>query len=91
MRVRVCVCGGGGVCSRETLSKSVDLLQQSCYFRVFVFLRTESGIVKFTQRLSLKDKHCKEDRSLSSRPPVYRRRSLSVDWYHNIYINNSIR
>ncbi|RXN02234.1 ankyrin repeat and fibronectin type-III domain-containing 1-like protein [Labeo rohita] len=42
--------------------------------------RTESGIVKFTQRLSLKDKHCKEDRSLSSRPPAYRRRSLSVDW-----------
>ncbi|XP_052452578.1 ankyrin repeat and fibronectin type-III domain-containing protein 1 isoform X1 [Carassius gibelio] len=42
--------------------------------------RTESGIVKFTQRLSLKDKHCKEDRSQSSRPPAYRRRSLSVDW-----------
>lgn len=51
---------------------------------MFVFLRTESGIVKFTQRLSLKDKHCKEDRSQSSRPPAYRRRSLSVDWYHNI-------
>ncbi|XP_017209464.1 ankyrin repeat and fibronectin type-III domain-containing protein 1 isoform X2 [Danio rerio] len=43
--------------------------------------RTESGIVKLTQRLSLKDKHCsKEDRSLQSRPPAYRRRSLSVDW-----------
>ncbi|XP_048029749.1 ankyrin repeat and fibronectin type-III domain-containing protein 1 isoform X3 [Megalobrama amblycephala] len=42
--------------------------------------RTESGIVKLTQRLSLKDKHCKEDRSLTSRPPAYRRRSLSVDW-----------
>ncbi|XP_016327393.1 ankyrin repeat and fibronectin type-III domain-containing protein 1-like [Sinocyclocheilus anshuiensis] len=42
--------------------------------------RTESGIVKFTQRRSLKDKHCKEDRSQSSRPPAYRRRSLSVDW-----------
>ncbi|XP_077075368.1 ankyrin repeat and fibronectin type-III domain-containing protein 1 isoform X2 [Siphateles boraxobius] len=42
--------------------------------------RTESGIVKLTQRLSLKDKHCKEDRSLPSRPPAYRRRSLSVDW-----------
>ncbi len=55
---------------------------------MFVFLRTESGIVKFTQRLSLKDKHCKEDRSLSARPPAYRRRSLSVDWYHNIYINS---
>ncbi|XP_026114126.1 ankyrin repeat and fibronectin type-III domain-containing protein 1 isoform X1 [Carassius auratus] len=41
--------------------------------------RAESGIVKFTQRLSLKDKHCK-DRSQSSRPPAYRRRSLSVDW-----------
>ncbi|KAG1944500.1 ankyrin repeat and fibronectin type-III domain-containing protein [Pimephales promelas] len=42
--------------------------------------RTESGIVKLTQRLSLKDKHSKEDRSLPSRPPAYRRRSLSVDW-----------
>ncbi|XP_067291110.1 ankyrin repeat and fibronectin type-III domain-containing protein 1 isoform X2 [Pseudorasbora parva] len=42
--------------------------------------RTESGIVKLTQRLSLKDKHCKEERSLPSRPPAYRRRSLSVDW-----------
>ncbi|XP_043082106.1 ankyrin repeat and fibronectin type-III domain-containing protein 1 [Puntigrus tetrazona] len=42
--------------------------------------RTESGIVKFTQRLSLKDKHCKEERSLPTRPPAYRRRSLSVDW-----------
>ncbi|XP_055037352.2 ankyrin repeat and fibronectin type-III domain-containing protein 1 isoform X3 [Misgurnus anguillicaudatus] len=42
--------------------------------------RGESGIVKLTQRLSLKDKHCKDDRSLQSRPPAYRRRSLSVDW-----------
>ncbi|XP_051543366.1 ankyrin repeat and fibronectin type-III domain-containing protein 1 isoform X2 [Myxocyprinus asiaticus] len=42
--------------------------------------RSESGIVKLTQRLSLKDKHLKEDRSLQSRPLAYRRRSLSVDW-----------
>ncbi|XP_056593915.1 ankyrin repeat and fibronectin type-III domain-containing protein 1 isoform X1 [Triplophysa dalaica] len=41
--------------------------------------RSESGIVKLTQRLSLKDKHCK-DINLQSRTPAYRRRSLSVDW-----------
>lgn len=54
---------------------------------VFVCLFcSESGIVKLTQRLSLKDKHCK-DINLQSRTPAYRRRSLSVDWYKPFCIN----
>eukprot|EP00064_Thunnus_orientalis_P007862 superscaffoldBa00000897_g7884 len=42
--------------------------------------RSESGISKFTHRLSLKERPSKAEKTTSDRPPSYRRRSLSVDW-----------
>ncbi|XP_076842957.1 ankyrin repeat and fibronectin type-III domain-containing protein 1 isoform X2 [Brachyhypopomus gauderio] len=42
--------------------------------------RMDSGIVRLTQRLSLKDRPCKQEKSLQHTSPTYRRRSLSVDW-----------
>ncbi|KAF3704505.1 Ankyrin repeat and fibronectin type-III domain-containing protein 1 [Channa argus] len=42
--------------------------------------KTESGISKFTHRLSLKERPAKAEKTSSGRPSSYRRRSLSVDW-----------
>ncbi|KAM7381773.1 hypothetical protein PAMA_012562 [Pampus argenteus] len=42
--------------------------------------KPESGISKFTHRLSLKERPAKAANSTPDRPPSYRRRSLSVDW-----------
>ncbi|XP_078793470.1 ankyrin repeat and fibronectin type-III domain-containing protein 1 [Oryzias latipes] len=42
--------------------------------------KSESGISKFTHRLSLKERSAKTEKTSSSRPSSYRRRSLSVDW-----------
>ncbi|XP_023196155.1 ankyrin repeat and fibronectin type-III domain-containing protein 1-like isoform X1 [Xiphophorus maculatus] len=41
--------------------------------------RSESGISKFTHRLSLKERPAKAEKTSSERPLSYRRRSLSVD------------
>ncbi|XP_072535282.1 ankyrin repeat and fibronectin type-III domain-containing protein 1 isoform X2 [Salminus brasiliensis] len=41
--------------------------------------RLDSGIVRLTQRLSLKDRQWKQDKSLPCTTPAYRRRSLSLD------------
>ncbi|XP_028332922.1 ankyrin repeat and fibronectin type-III domain-containing protein 1 isoform X2 [Gouania willdenowi] len=42
--------------------------------------KLESGIYKFTHRLSLKERLAKKEKSSLDRPTSYRRRSLSVDW-----------
>ncbi|XP_029954749.1 ankyrin repeat and fibronectin type-III domain-containing protein 1 [Salarias fasciatus] len=42
--------------------------------------KSESGISKFTHRLSLKERPAKAEKTSADRPPSYRRRSLSVDW-----------
>ncbi|XP_069011849.1 ankyrin repeat and fibronectin type-III domain-containing protein 1 isoform X1 [Embiotoca jacksoni] len=42
--------------------------------------KSESGISKFTHRLSLKERPAKAEKTSLDRPPSYRRRSLSVDW-----------
>ncbi|KAL6095149.1 uncharacterized protein ACO6RY_16409 [Pungitius sinensis] len=42
--------------------------------------KSESGISKFTHRLSLKERVAKAEKTSTDRPPSYRRRSLSVDW-----------
>ncbi|XP_037134366.1 uncharacterized protein LOC119138444 isoform X1 [Syngnathus acus] len=42
--------------------------------------KSESGISKFTHRLSLKERPAKAEKSASERAHSYRRRSLSVDW-----------
>ncbi|XP_035386321.1 ankyrin repeat and fibronectin type-III domain-containing protein 1 isoform X2 [Electrophorus electricus] len=42
--------------------------------------RVNSGLVRLTQRLSLKDRPWKQEKSLLRSSPIYRRRSLSVDW-----------
>lgn len=42
--------------------------------------RPESGISRFTHRLSLKERGAKAEKPSSDRPLSYRRRSLSVDW-----------
>nr|XP_014346428.1 PREDICTED: ankyrin repeat and fibronectin type-III domain-containing protein 1-like [Latimeria chalumnae] len=42
-------------------------------------IRSESGISKFTQRLSLKDKHIKSKNAVNEQP-AFRQRSLSFDW-----------
>ncbi|TNN56547.1 hypothetical protein EYF80_033273 [Liparis tanakae] len=47
---------------------------------VFGGQRSESGISKFTHRLSLKERVAKAEKSSAERPSSYRRRSLSVDW-----------
>uniref|UniRef100_A0AAV2LI71 Uncharacterized protein n=1 Tax=Knipowitschia caucasica TaxID=637954 RepID=A0AAV2LI71_KNICA len=41
--------------------------------------KSESGISKFTHRLSLKERPYKAEKN-RDRPASYRRRSLSVDW-----------
>ncbi|XP_056153692.1 ankyrin repeat and fibronectin type-III domain-containing protein 1 isoform X2 [Lampris incognitus] len=42
--------------------------------------KPESGISKFTHRLSLKERPAKAEKTARDRPPSYRRRSLSLDW-----------
>ncbi|XP_059180611.1 ankyrin-repeat and fibronectin type III domain-containing 1 [Centropristis striata] len=42
--------------------------------------KSESGISKFTHRLSLKERVNKAEKTSTERPSSYRRRSLSVDW-----------
>nr|XP_023674981.1 ankyrin repeat and fibronectin type-III domain-containing protein 1-like isoform X2 [Paramormyrops kingsleyae] len=44
--------------------------------------KLESGISKFTQRLSLKDRQLKPEKTALDRTLLYRRRSLSLDWAH---------
>ncbi|KAI9536642.1 hypothetical protein NQZ68_031716 [Dissostichus eleginoides] len=46
---------------------------------VFMALKSESGISKLTNRLSLKDRVAKAEKTSTNRPPSYRRRSLSLD------------
>ncbi|XP_029102352.1 ankyrin repeat and fibronectin type-III domain-containing protein 1 [Scleropages formosus] len=53
--------------------------------------KTESGISKFTQRLSLKDRHLKPEKTAVDRPFSYRRRSLSLDWVHSPKMTQQMR
>ncbi|KAJ8245800.1 hypothetical protein GJAV_G00260450 [Gymnothorax javanicus] len=53
--------------------------------------RPESGISKFTQRLSLKDRQAKSDKNAQDRPPSYRRRSLSLDWAESSKMTQQMR
>lgn len=52
----------------------------SFWFLLLISLRPESGISKFTHRLSLKERGAKAEKTSLDRPLSYRRRSLSVDW-----------
>ncbi|XP_028991252.1 ankyrin repeat and fibronectin type-III domain-containing protein 1 isoform X2 [Betta splendens] len=53
--------------------------------------KTESGISKFTHRLSLKERPAKAEKTSSGRPPSYRRRSLSVDWADSAKMTQPMR
>ncbi|XP_069036950.1 ankyrin repeat and fibronectin type-III domain-containing protein 1 isoform X3 [Lepisosteus oculatus] len=53
--------------------------------------KPESGISKFTQRLSLKDRQTKPEKTGGERPPPYRRRSLSLDWCDSPKMTQQIR
>ncbi|CAB1443949.1 unnamed protein product, partial [Pleuronectes platessa] len=51
----------------------------------------ESGISKFTHRLSLKERPAKTEKTSSDRPPSYRRRSLSLDWADSAKMTQPMR
>uniref|UniRef100_A0A1A8FYA0 Ankyrin repeat and fibronectin type-III domain-containing protein 1-like n=4 Tax=Nothobranchius korthausae TaxID=1143690 RepID=A0A1A8FYA0_9TELE len=53
--------------------------------------KSESGISKFTHRLSLKERPSKSEKTSSDRPPSYRRRSLSVDWADSAKMTQPMR
>ncbi|XP_005748523.1 uncharacterized protein ankfn1b isoform X3 [Pundamilia nyererei] len=53
--------------------------------------KSESGISKFTHRLSLKERPAKAEKTSSERPPSYRRRSLSVDWADSAKMTQPMR
>ncbi|KAM7370905.1 hypothetical protein PAMP_010415 [Pampus punctatissimus] len=53
--------------------------------------KLESGISKFTHRLSLKERPAKAANSTPDRPPSYRRRSLSVDWADSAKMTQPMR
>nr|XP_019938403.1 PREDICTED: uncharacterized protein LOC109626711 [Paralichthys olivaceus] len=53
--------------------------------------KLESGITKFTHRLSLKERPAKTEKTSSDRPPSYRRRSLSVDWADSAKMTQPMR
>ncbi|XP_035261553.1 ankyrin repeat and fibronectin type-III domain-containing protein 1 isoform X2 [Anguilla anguilla] len=53
--------------------------------------KPESGISKFTQRLSLKDRQAKPEKNALDRPPSYRRRSLSLDWAESSKMTQQMR
>ncbi|XP_047233308.1 uncharacterized protein LOC124875292 isoform X2 [Girardinichthys multiradiatus] len=52
--------------------------------------KSESGISKFTHRLSLKERPAKAGKT-SDRPSSYRRRSLSVDWADSAKVTQPMR
>ncbi|KAM3859677.1 ankyrin repeat and fibronectin type-III domain-containing protein 1 [Diretmus argenteus] len=53
--------------------------------------RSESGISKFTHRLSLKERPAKAEKAALERPPSYRRRSLSLDWADSAKMTQPMR
>ncbi|KAJ8364191.1 hypothetical protein SKAU_G00130220 [Synaphobranchus kaupii] len=53
--------------------------------------KPESGISKFTHRLSLKDRQAKPEKTALDRPPSYRRRSLSLDWAESPKMTQQMR
>ncbi|XP_049916701.1 ankyrin repeat and fibronectin type-III domain-containing protein 1 isoform X1 [Epinephelus moara] len=53
--------------------------------------KSESGISKFTHRLSLKERVAKTDKTSTDRPQSYRRRSLSVDWADSAKMTQPMR
>ncbi|XP_034049791.1 ankyrin repeat and fibronectin type-III domain-containing protein 1 [Thalassophryne amazonica] len=53
--------------------------------------KLESGISKFTHRLSLKERSTKVDKATLNRPTSYRRRSLSVDWAETAKMTQPMR
>nr|XP_040032646.1 ankyrin repeat and fibronectin type-III domain-containing protein 1 isoform X3 [Gasterosteus aculeatus aculeatus]XP_040032647.1 ankyrin repeat and fibronectin type-III domain-containing protein 1 isoform X3 [Gasterosteus aculeatus aculeatus] len=53
--------------------------------------KSESGISKFTHRLSLKERVAKAEKTSTDRPPSYRRRSLSVDWADSAKMTQPMR
>ncbi|KAM8836285.1 ankyrin repeat and fibronectin type-III domain-containing protein 1 isoform 3-T5 [Spinachia spinachia] len=53
--------------------------------------KSESGISKFTHRLSLKERVAKAEKTSTDRPPSYRRRSLSVDWADSANMTQPMR
>ncbi|KAK7919712.1 hypothetical protein WMY93_010996 [Mugilogobius chulae] len=52
--------------------------------------KSESGISKFTHRLSLKERPSKAEKN-QDKPPSYRRRSLSVDWAETAKMTQPMR
>nr|XP_057916973.1 ankyrin repeat and fibronectin type-III domain-containing protein 1 isoform X1 [Doryrhamphus excisus] len=53
--------------------------------------KLESGISKFTHRLSLKERPAKAEKTASERSYSYRRRSLSVDWADSTKMTQPMR
>ncbi|KAG7459785.1 hypothetical protein MATL_G00214410 [Megalops atlanticus] len=66
-------CSGKGKLKRKFSLGSVDRKEAQQK-------KPELGMSKFTQRLALKDRQAKPDKTAAHRPPSYRRRSLSLDW-----------
>ncbi|XP_053720627.1 ankyrin repeat and fibronectin type-III domain-containing protein 1 isoform X1 [Synchiropus splendidus] len=53
--------------------------------------KSESGISKFTHRLSLKERPAKVEKTSADRAPAFRRRSLSVDWADSAKMTQPMR
>ncbi|KAJ3607823.1 hypothetical protein NHX12_024874, partial [Muraenolepis orangiensis] len=65
-----------------------DVIRDSCGG---VWGGSESGISKFTHRLSLRERPAKSQKSAQDCPPNYRRRSLSVDWADSTKMSQPVR